>query len=127
MSQTPRFPCESLTPPVPQVVFATTAFGGAILVLDFNVPMMQETPEATISGNNMYWNVGGVPYSCFSADAGPVNYVWNSSTQVAISSNSDSEAASPDACTWVPDELIVVRLRSAEGVYLPAFFDFPIE
>ena len=111
---------------MPQVVFATTAFGGAILVLDFNVPMMEETPEASINGNNMYWNVGGTPYSCFS-EGGTVTYVWNSPTQVAISSNSDSEAANVDTCVWIPDELSVVRLRSVEGVYLPAFNDFPIE
>ena len=109
------------------MVFATTAFGGAILVLDFNVPMMQETPEASASANNMYWEVGGSPYSCLSFDAGPVNYVWTSSTQVEISSNSTENVASLGTCSWLPDLLSVVRLRSAEGVYLEAFSDFVIE
>jgi len=108
-------------------VFATTAFGGAILVLDFNVPMMQETPEPSMSANNMYWYVGGVPYSCMSVDFGPVIYNWNSPTQVAITSNSNEDVASADCCSWMPDEASTQRLRSAEGVYLPLFIDFPME
>jgi len=108
------------------VVFATTALGGAVLVLDFNVPMMQETPEATINGNNMYWNVGGMPYSCFSVDS-PLIYTWNSPTQVAITASGDADAASPETCLWIPDEAATIRLRSAEGVYLEAFSDYPIE
>jgi len=127
-SRTAPFPLPDVPPPtVPQVVLATTAFGGAVLVLDFNVPMMEETPAATLDGNNMYWNVGGVPYSCISVDYGRVIYAWNSSTQVAITSNSDAEVSTPGACSWIPDAMSAVRLRSAEGVWLEAFSDVPVE
>ena len=110
---------------MPEVVFATTAFGGAILVLDFNVPMMQETPEVSVDGNNLYWNVSDVAYACLS-QLEPLTYVWNSPTQVAVSSNNDAGAADLDTCTWIPDEATTVRFRSVEGVYLPAFSNFPI-
>lgn len=108
------------------MIAATTAFGGAVLVLDFDRPMTQETPEATPApGNSVYWNFGGVPYACLSEETS-LTYTWNSPTQVAISSNSDAEVSEPDTCTWMPDEASTVRFRSVEGVYLAGFNNFPL-
>lgn len=108
-------------PENPQVVHASTAFGGAVLVLDFDIPMIQDTPSDT---NSMFWSDGRQSYS--SVGPGPV-YHWYSPTHLTISSNGDLPGSDADTCTWVPDETYgIIRLRSTQGAPLVAFSNYPL-